>query len=326
MSHHHDANRSHDLSLPVVSSHHDSFNNYDKMNIIKSRGYYLFPQRGRYHSSRVSQSSLSHLRALPNNNNSGDSDDNSTTSNSNNTDDSSLHNREEEETMTTSSLSEEIQEKLITSLQFEIGAKRNLDDHVKESGEKLKALAEEAKEEMDKAAELAKLRGDLAFDSALADINREADKFERKLRQRREAMEQEREEMQAWVRDVGQGRNEGQFFGNLYDEYDDDDKKKKTTTTGGGEGGFVDPEREEMMERRKRVIEPAEKEIKSPARMYIFMVLSGMLLVNVVSDVVLALDREGQSPSWGLDGLYCVLASIALWIVVSERRELIKNE
>jgi len=262
------------------------------------------------------------LRALPNNNNSGDSDDNSTTSNNNNTDDSSLHNREEEETMTTSSLSEEIQEKLITSLQFEIGAKRNLDDHVKESGEKLKALAEEAKEEMDKAAELAKLRGDLAFDSALADINREADKFERKLRQRREAMEQEREEMQAWVRDVGEGRNEGQFFGNLYEEYDDE--KKKTTTRGGGRFVDMDPaEREEVMERRKRVIEPAEKEITSPARMYIFMVLGGMLMVNVVSDVVLALGQEdGQSPSWGLDGLYCVLALIACWIVVSERREL----
>lgn len=213
-----------------------------------------------------------------------------------------------------------IQESLIKSLNFEIGAKRNLDQHVQESGEKLKALAEEAKEEMDKAAELAKMRGDLAFDAALADINREADKFERKLRQRREAMERERESMKDWVRDVGQRRNEGQFFGNLYGEYLDEEelnaaRKKKRYDD-------MDPyERQQIMEQRKRVMEPATEEIKSPARMYIFMLLGGMLLVNIFADVM-----NDQDLSLGIDGLYGALAVIAFWIVFSEQKELSKKE
>ncbi len=282
-----------------------------KIAVAGHRGYHL----------QVSCFSRVHpLRALPpgddinsnnknNNNNNDDEEDKNTTISNNN-------NNNSKNTTSSNSLSEEIQERLISSLQFEIGATRNLDEHVKESGEKLKALAEEAKDEMDKAAELAKLRGDLAFDSALADINREADKFERKLRQRREAMEQEREEMQAWVRDVGDSRNQGQFFGNLYGEYLDEEEEEEEE--GRKNISAMDPyERMEVMERRKRVMEPAEKEIRSPARMYIFMVLGGMLVVNVVSDVV------GQGPSsWGLDGLYLVLALIAFWIVVSERKEL----
>lgn len=244
---------------------------------------------------------LFQLRASPSSSNSGTEDDNN-----------------EQNSPQYGSSSEEIQEDLIKSLQFEIGAKRNLDQHVKESGDKLKAIAEEAKEEMDRAAELAKLRGDLAFDSALADINREADKFERKLRQRREAMEQEREEMKAWVRDVEDSRNEGQFFGNLYGDLVEEEEESKD---GRKRFADMDPyEKQEVMERRRRVIEPAEEEIKSPARMYIFMVLGGMLLVNVVSDVC-----SEQGPSWGLDGLYCVLASIACWIVVSERKALETN-
>lgn len=203
--------------------------------------------------------------------------------------------------------SEEIQEQLISSLNFDIGATRQLDEHVKESGEKLKAIAEDAKEEMDRAAELAMLRGDLAFDSALADINREADKFERKLRQRRQAMEQESQDMKEWVRDIGGRRNDGQFFGNLYDSYAADGEEN--------DGGLADPEM--MMERRRHVIEPAREEIQSPVRMYLFMVLAGMLLVNVFLDIV-----GDDGPNWGLDGLYGGLALFACWIVVSERKEL----
>lgn len=262
-----------------------------------------------YQASPCSFCSFHNLRVLPRSHSSiGDTNDDN--------DQESITNNDINNDTSNNVTSEEIQERLISSLQFEIGAKRNLDDHVKESSEKLKALAEDAKDEMDKAAELAKLRGDLAFDSALADINREADKFERKLRQRREAMEQEREEMQAWVRDVGDSRNQGQFFGNLYGEYldeeDMDGTKKKRFAD-------IDPyEKLQAMERRKRVIEPAEKEIRSPARMYLFMVLGGMLVVNVVSDVC----QAEAPPSWGLDGLYLVLALIAFWIVVSERKEI----
>lgn len=203
-----------------------------------------------------------------------------------------------------STSSSSVQEDLVKSLNFEISAKRNLDEHVEDSSNKLRALAEDAKVEMDRAAELAKLRGDLAFDSALADIQREADKYERKLRKRREAMEQESREFKDWERDMVDGRNEGQFFGNLYQyEKDDDDD-------------LVD--QDARRKSRRRVIEPAKKEATSPARLYIFAALGTILVAEILFDVLI----NENGPSLGLDSLYWALALYAAWLVANERKHL----
>jgi hypothetical protein len=204
-----------------------------------------------------------------------------------------------------------IQESLVKSLNFEIGAKRNLDQHVQESGEKLKALAEDAKEEMDKAAELAKLRSDLAFDSALADINREAEKFERKLRQRREKMEQEEQQMNDWVKDVDDSRNEGQFFGNLYGALSEEEDGRPRTYS-----EMDQIERTQAMEKRKRILEPAEVEVRSPARMYIFGLIGSTLVVNIVADLL----NSEKAPAIGLDCLYGALAVYSIYLVVCEHK------
>ena len=204
-----------------------------------------------------------------------------------------------------------IQESLVKSLNFEIGAKRNLDQHVQESGEKLKALAEDAKEEMDKAAELAKLRSDLAFDSALADINREAEKFERKLRQRREKMEQEEQQMKDWVKDVDDSRNEGQFFGNLYGAISEGEGAASR------EYSEMDQiERQQAMEKRKRVLEPADVEMRSPARLYIFSLIGATLVINIVADLL----SSEEGPAIGLDCLYGALAVYSIYLVLCEQK------
>jgi hypothetical protein len=182
-------------------------------------------------------------------------------------------NPEDDDDKPDSTPSSSVQEDLVKSLNFEISAKRNLDEHVEDSSNKLRALAEDAKEEMDRAAELAKLRGDLAFDSALADIQREADKYERKLRKRREAMEQESREFKDWERDMVDGRNEGQFFGNLYQHEKDDDDD------------LVD--QDARRQSRRRVIEPAKKEATSPARLYIFAALGAILVAEILFDVLI---------------------------------------
>ena len=189
-------------------------------------------------------------------------------------------------------------DELIKKLQFDIKAKNTADDHVAESSEILKKIAEEAKDEMDRAVDLAKMRGDLAFDQALADLNREADMFERKLKRQREEMERERQETAEWMRDVGASRNQGQFFGNLYDDEE-----------GGGVAGRAkrwaemdDTERREAMERRKKILETTEEEIRSPARMYIFGLLGSMLVVNVLADIANGTGKVG------LDVLYGALA------------------
>eukprot|EP00889_Picochlorum_renovo_P003952 jgi/Picre1/30982/NNA_006340.t1 len=214
-------------------------------------------------------------------------------------------NSEDDDDKPDSTPSSSVQEDLVKSLNFEISAKRNLDEHVEDSSNKLRALAEDAKEEMDRAAELAKLRGDLAFDSALADIQREADKYERKLRKRREAMEQESREFKDWERDMVDGRNEGQFFGNLYQHEKDDD-----------DDDLVD--QDARRQSRRRVIEPAKKEATSPARLYIFAALGAILVAEILFDVLI----NENGPSLGLDSLYGALALYAAWLVANERKHL----
>ena len=203
-------------------------------------------------------------------------------------------------------------DELIKKLQFDIQAKNTADDHVAESSEVLKKLAEEAKDEMDRAADLAKMRGDLAFDQALADLNREADMFEKKLRRQREEMERQRSETTEWIRDVGASRNQGQFFGNLYEDEEGVAGRAKRWAQ------MDDAERREAMERRKKVLEATEEEIRSPARMYIFGLLGGMLVVNVIADVASGTGKVG------LDVLYATLAARALYLMVQEKTELDK--
>ena len=203
-------------------------------------------------------------------------------------------------------------DELVKKLQFEIKAKNTADDHVAESAEILKKIAEEAKDEMDRATELAKMRGDLAFDQALADLNREADMFERKLKRQREEMERERQETVEWMRDVGASRNQGQFFGNLYEDEEGVAGRAKRWAE------MDDVERREAIERRKKILETTEEEIRSPARMYIFGLLGGMLVVNVLADVAIGADNVG------LDVLYGVLACGSLYLMLNEQKELDK--
>lgn len=176
-----------------------------------------------------------------------------------------------------------------------------LDDHVEESSEKLKHLAEEAKQEMDKATELTKMRSDLAFDQALADINREADKFERKLKRSREEQQAGDREFNSWEKDVQESRNEGTFFKSLYKSEGVNDDRDVVVS------------KSELQQRAKRVVEPAEHQARSPARLYIFGLMGSTLIINIIADV------STSAPSIGLDVLYAVLAGLALWLAVHEK-------
>lgn len=188
---------------------------------------------------------------------------------------------------------------------------------MEESGKKLKSLADEAKEEMDRAAELAKLRGDLAFDSALADINREADKFERKLKKSREEMEMKRREFREWEKDVAESRSAGQFFKNLYTSRETTEEDEDQEKGGGLGSGMMS--KSDIRQRAEKVVDPAIEETRSPARLYIFSLLGAVLVIDIV------LDATSPSPSVGLDGLYGVLAALAAWLAINEQKALRKD-
>lgn len=189
-----------------------------------------------------------------------------------------------------------------------------IDDHVEESGNKLRDIAEEAKEEMEKATELTKLRGDLAFDSALADIYKEADKFERKLKKSREELESRNNDLSAWEQDLADSRNEGQFFKSLYKADNEKDSKRKRIGYGDDDDG------ERIRHRTQQVVKPAEDEVRSPARLYIFALLGSVLVIDIAADVV------SDSPSVGLDVFYCVLAALAVYLAVNEQAALLKSQ
>jgi len=176
---------------------------------------------------------------------------------------------------------------------------------VEESSEKLKSMAEEAKEEMERLAELARLRGDVAFDSAIADINKEADEFEEQLRRSREENEARDKEFMTWEDDMAVSRSEGQFFKTLYPS----SFNRKQLNDGSASA-------EELKARAARVTEPAKQEIKSPLRLYLFLALAFLLAADVGADL------SSDQPSLGPDVLYTSLAALAVFLAFNERREL----
>ncbi len=176
-----------------------------------------------------------------------------------------------------------------------------MEEYVEESGGRLKEIADEAKEEMERLAELTKMRGDLAFDSALADINKEADEFTEQLRKSREEQAAKDAEFNEWEVDMNATRSEGQFFKNLYQT----DKKRPV-----GESA------EMLKQRAARVIEPARQEISSPIRFYLFLVLGFLLAADVGADMA------SNEPSLGPDLLYTTLAALSVWLAINEKKAL----
>ncbi len=155
---------------------------------------------------------------------------------------------------------------------------------------------------MERLAELTKMRGDVAFDSALADINKEAADFEEQLRRSREEQAAKDAEFDMWETDLAASRSEGQFFKSLYQT----DPKKPVG----------DVSSEMVRQRAQRVTEPAQQEMGSPLRFYLFLALAFLLAADVGADI------SSDQPSLGPDLLYSALAALAVWLAFNERRTL----
>lgn len=194
-----------------------------------------------------------------------------------------------------------LQDSLVQQLQFEIGKKR-VDEFVQSEAEGLKAKAEEAKEELDRLADLQNLKAEVAFNSALADINREADEFEEQLRRSREERQAAEKELEQWEDDVAVARSQGQFFQSLYQT-----KKKRP----------VGLSSEQLQERAARVAAPARSELGSRIRYYLFAFLAFVLASEV------AVDLTSDSPSAFQDVLYTLLVVLLGVTAFNERKTLL---
>lgn len=193
-----------------------------------------------------------------------------------------------------------LQDSLIKQLQFEIGKKR-VDEFVEEEAEGLRSKAEAAKEELDKLADLQTLRAEVAFNSALADINREADEFAEKLRKSREEREAAEREQEQWEDEVAVSRSQGQFFQSLYQT-----KKKRP----------VGMSAEQLQERADKVKQPAKSELTSWVRYYLYGFLAFVLIAEVMTDL------QSDAPSALQDVLYTLLVVVLGVTAYSERKAL----
>ncbi|GAB4818398.1 hypothetical protein N2152v2_005444 [Parachlorella kessleri] len=176
-----------------------------------------------------------------------------------------------------------------------------VESFVDEKREGLKQKAEEGKAEFDKIAELAALKSELAFNSALADINKEADEFEEELRKSREALKAEEQQFAQWEQDMAVARSQGQFFQSLYQA----DRKKP-----------VGEDLQHLKAQAARVQEPAKQELGSTLRLYTFAVSAAVLASLAL------IDLRSDSPSPVQDVLYIVLALLLTWSSYNERRAL----
>lgn len=203
--------------------------------------------------------------------------------------------------------SPDTQDKLVSMLRLEIG-KKQVEEMVEEKSEELRQVAEGAKEELDKLRELTEQRASLAFDSALADLNKEADDFEEQLRRSREELEARETELVQWENDVAVSRSQGQFFQSLYQA----DKKRPV-----GESSDM-LRRQQAQQQADKVKEPARTEISSRARFYLFALLAFLLAAQGVTDLA------SDAPSALQDTLYILLAVALGFTAVRERAEVMR--
>jgi hypothetical protein len=163
----------------------------------------------------------------------------------------------------------------------------------------------------------------LAFDSTLADINREFDEFEKELQASQEEAKAKAAEVAKWKKEMTKSRSEGQFFKQLYDDKDSDDEDDgKGSLSPGGQRRrkkkrfSSDDARLEATARSDKVVEPARSETASKFRFMLFGALSGVLAVAVIADVTSA------GPSPGQDALYAAIATALAFTAIEERKYL----
>lgn len=187
-----------------------------------------------------------------------------------------------------------VQDGLVNMIGLQIG-QAHVSTYFEDESDRLRATAEQAKEEVDQLNRLQTDRASLAFGSAMADINQSADEFEADLRKQRAEMEADEAEFSQWQRQMAVDRSRGHFFKNLYPA---EDQSRQAD-------GSPAPKGEAVLERDLAVEAPVSR-----TQLIMCSFLAGVLLMAV------AADASSESPSWPQDVLYLCLSlglAISAW-------------
>lgn len=183
-----------------------------------------------------------------------------------------------------------VQDGLVNMIGLQIG-QAHVSTYFEDQSDRLRATAEQAKNDVDRLDQLQSDRASLAFGSALADINQSADELEADLREQRAEMEADEAEFSSWQRQMAVDRSRGHFFKSLY----------PTEDPSHVEGDSHARQSPVMSESR-----PAPEAAGSQGQLMVFSFLAGVLLMAVAADAASA------SPSWPQDTLYlCLGVSLA---------------
>ncbi|EIE19611.1 hypothetical protein COCSUDRAFT_67718 [Coccomyxa subellipsoidea C-169] len=200
-----------------------------------------------------------------------------------------------------------VQEGLVQMVRLQIGKER-VKESVEEERQKLQKLAEEAKEDVDRLQQLTTDRSNLAFGSAIADINKSADDYEEILRASRARAEAYTRELADWEAQTAKARNEGTFFKGLFkadilQRPGDQARSSAEPSTSQVEG--TDSSLGDQYTDKNAALRASSDVLK-----YSFSFLAFMLFSTVIGDLA------GGSPSVGMDGrnlLLGLLLSYGAW-------------
>ena len=176
-------------------------------------------------------------------------------------------------------------------------------------------------EEFGREIELDKARAELASNLSLSETLDRFKEVEDEVQAVRDQLQLDKKELEEWEEKQAAARNQGLFFQKLYKVKD---KRISDASDGSGgdelegEGSRSRLDEGDEEERKARAISkirlPANREIMSPWRSWVYLYLCLVLTLVVLQDLI-----DAQSPSFALDAFYGGLAALMAFTAWKER-------
>lgn len=226
-----------------------------------------------------------------------------------------------------------LEEQLRLQLKSEV-LKESIKEDLRSKVEDIKQISEELHAELDEGYQIEKFRNDLESQEALASAMEKFNELEDEINAMKQQLQADKEELAAWERASAVARSKGLFFKSLYAPEADSQQQQKggsregASSSQGGSSPFpgevkgsLDPEAAAALQRvAAKVKAPAEDEVGSPLRLWLFAYMAAVLALVVGQDLMT------PTPSVGLDVLYGVLGLILGFNVWNERQLLASKD
>ena len=222
----------------------------------------------------------------------------------------------------------EIQDALDTVMQMSVRKARVKEDilaDLETKKDKLRSIGEELTEEFAREIELDKARAEMASNMSLSETLDRFQEVEDEVQAVRDQLMADKRDLEEWEDKQATSRNQGLFFQKLYKvkgrrgRSTSGEPLKEGESEGQVQGSLAwDQDVEDENELRamsiSKVKKPAEKEVSSPWRSWVYVYLCVVLLLVMAQDLI-----DSDTPSFALDALYGGLAGLMGFTAWRER-------